>query len=510
MLTDDKQLYIASADGRELCLLPGLANRHGLVAGATGTGKTVTLANLAESFSALGVPVWLTDVKGDLAGLSQKGQPAGSLADRVTELGLSARGYRNQAFPVCFWDVAGRDGHPLRTTVSSFGPLLFARLLELSEVQTGALHLVFRIADDQGLLLLDLKDLRSMVAYVGQNAGDFQHYGHLATASLGAIQRGLVRLEEEGGDAFFGEPALRLEDLFLTDLGGRGLIHILHAERLMRSPRLYSGLLWWLLSELFEELPEVGDPERPRLVLMFDEAHLLFNEAPAGLVDKMEQAVRLIRSKGVGVYFITQNPADLPDSILGQLGHRVQHALRAYTPKDQKAVRAAAQTFRPNPAFKTEEAITNLSIGEALVSFLDPKGAPRMVERALVLPPESRIGTISPDERRAVIQGSRLAGRYDTAIDRESAYEMLAQHFTRRQQEAEAAQAARREAQAAKEEDRRQREAERTARRAERENPNILGTIFTGATKQAGRTIGREIGNRIIRGLLGGLFGGRR
>ena len=380
MLTDDKLLYIASADGREICLEPALANRHGLVAGATGTGKTVTLMNLAESFSALGVPVFLTDVKGDLAGLSQPGQPAGGIAARIEELRLADRGYSNQAFPVCFWDVLAQQGHPMRATVSALGPLLLSRLLDLNEVQSGVMHLIFKVADDEGLLLLDFKDLRLMVQHVADNAAEYKKsYGNVSPASIGAIQRGLLRLESEGAEHFFGEPSLALEDLFLTDLSGRGYLHILAADQIMNSPRLYATILLWLLSELYDRLPEVGDQPRPRLVLMFDEAHLLFDDAPAALVDKMEQVVRLIRSKGVGVYFCTQNPADLPDSILGQLGNRVQHALRAYTPKDLKGVKAAADTLRPNPAFKTDEAITSLAPGEALVSFLDPKAAPTMV-----------------------------------------------------------------------------------------------------------------------------------
>ncbi len=511
MLTPDKRLYIAQAQGRELDLPSALANRHGLVAGATGTGKTVTLQNLAESFSALGVPVFLTDIKGDLAGLSRPGQPAGGLAARINQLGLRERGYRNQACPVCFWDVFGQNGHPLRATVSSLGPLLLSRLLNLNEVQSGVMHLIFRLADDEGLLLLDFKDLRSLTTYVGERAGELKtSYGNVSPATLGAIQRGLLRLEEEGAADFFGEPSLAIEDLFLTDLEGRGFLHILAADRLFHSPRLYSTLLLWLLSELYERLPERGDQDRPRLILMFDEAHLIFSEAPPVLLEKMEQVVRLIRSKGVGVYFITQNPADVPDRILGQLGHRLQHALRAYTPNDQKDVAAAARTFRPNPAFKTEEVITQLAIGEALISFLEPSGVPGMVERGLVLPPESRVGAITPEERREVMAASRLAGRYDRVVDRESAYELLTRHFEKTQQAAEAAQAAREEARQAKEEAARAREADRQARREARENPNILGSIVKDVTRQATRTVGREVGRSILRGILGTLFGGRK
>lgn len=499
MLSDDKLLYIASADGREICLEPSLANRHGLVAGATGTGKTVTIMNLAESFSALGVPVFLTDVKGDLAGLSQPGQPTGGLAARVEELHLPGRGYRNQAFPVCFWDVLAAQGHPLRATVASLGPLLLARLLDLNEVQSGVLHLIFKAADDEGLLLLDFKDLRQMVGHVADNAAEYRKaYGNVSPASIGAIQRALLRMESEGLEHFFGEPSLALEDLFLTDLSGRGYLNILSADQIINSPRLYATVLMWLLSELYDRLPEVGDLERPRLILMFDEAHLLFTNSPQVLVQKIEQVMRLIRSKGVGVYFCTQNPADLPASILGQLGNRVQHALRAYTPQDQKGVRAAAQTFRPNPAFKTEEAITTLATGEALVSFLNRKGEPNMVDRAKVLPPESRTGAVTADERQAVIKSSRLAGRYDQLIDRESAYELLAAKYEKARQEAEAARAEKNAAEAA-------REAEKEARRRAKDNP--LTSIVNDVTKQASRTLGREVGRSIVRGILGGLFG---
>lgn len=511
MFTDDKRLYIASADGREICLDPALANRHGLVAGATGTGKTVTVMNLAESFSAMGTPVFLTDVKGDLAGLSQAGQPSGGIAARIDELRLPDRGYRNQAFPVCFWDVLGQQGHPLRATVSALGPLLLSRLLDLNEVQSGLMHLIFKAADDEGLLLLDFKDLRSMVANVADNASDYKSaYGNVSSASIGAIQRALLRLESEGAEHFFGEPSLALEDLFLTDLSGRAYLHILSADQIMNSPRLYSTILLWLLSELYDRLPEVGDQPRPRLVLMFDEAHLLFSDAPAALVSKMEQVVRLIRSKGVGVYFCTQNPADLPESILAQLGNRVQHALRAFTPKDQKGLRAAAQTFRPNPAFKTEEAISQLATGEALVSFLGPKGDPTQVERAKILPPESRTGAVTAEERQAVIKNSRLAGRYEQAIDRESAYELLAAKFQEAQQEAETARRTKESEQQARAEARQAREAEREARRQAKENPNILGSILGDVTKQATRTLGREVGRNIVRGILGGLFGRKK
>ena len=511
MLTNTSQLLIASADGRDICLEPGMANRHGLVTGATGTGKTVALQTLAESFSALGVPVFLTDIKGDLAGVSQAGQPSGSIAARIADLNLTAKGFQNRAYPTCFWDVLGQSGHPLRATVSSLGPLLFSRLLDLNEIQSGLMHMIFRIADDQGLLLLDLKDLRSLATFVAENATQFKtSYGNIAQASIGAIQRGLLRLEEEGAEHFFGEPSLRLEDLLLNTLDGRGLMHVLAADRLMQTPRLYAAILLWLLSELFEELPEVGDREKPRLILMFDEAHLLFSDAPKVLVEKMEQVVRLVRSKGVGVYFITQNPGDIPDSILAQLGNRVQFALRAFTPKDQKAVRAAAQTFRANPAFQTEEAITQLAVGQALVSFLDAKGTPAMVEKGLIIPPESRVGPITTDERKAAISGSRLAGRYDQAIDRESAYELLNQHVAERQKELAAAEEAKQAAKEARERERQAQADEKEARRKAKENQSVAGSLFQSAAKQASRTVGREIGNRLIRGILGGLFGGKR
>ena len=514
MLTSDKKICVAMAAGREICLTPGMGNRHGLVTGATGTGKTVTLQTLAENFSLLGTPVFMTDVKGDLGGLSQAGQPTGGIAARVADLGLRDKGYVNQAYPVCFWDVTGQRGHPLRATVSDMGPLLLSRLLDCSPVQADVLHLVFRMADDQGLLLLDFKDLRSMVAYASENAASFRNtYGNVSAASIGAIQRGLLRLEEEGGDKFFGEPALRLEDLLLQDLRGRGLVHILDARELMQRPRLYAAVLLWLLSELFEQLPEVGDPERPRLVLLFDEAHLLFDDAPEALLDKMAQVVRLIRSKGVGVYFSTQNPLDVPGAVLAQLGNRVQHALRAYTPQEQKALRAAARSFRENPALDPEAVIPQLGTGEALVSFLDPKGKPGMTERALILPPESRVGAVTDAEREAVLRTSRLAGRYDAPLDRESAYERLEAHFRQKEAAVRQAQAAKAAEKQARETEKQEREAERRARREARETPD-LGDVVSDLSLRMARTvsttIGREIGRKILRGLMGGILGSRR
>lgn len=503
MLTSDRRLFIAAAenpaslaaDGRELCMELRMANRHGLITGATGTGKTISLQSLAESFSAAGIPVLITDVKGDLAAVSRPGAPKGGIAARIEELGLRARGYENRGYPVCFWDVTGEHGVPLRAAVSDMGPVLLSRLLELNDIQSGILNIIFHIADDNGLLLIDLKDLRSMTAWVAENRADYStKYGHISPASIGAIQRSLLRLEDDGAGNFFGEPALHIEDLFRTDLSGRGYLNILAAASLMQKPRLYASVLLWLLSELYEQLPEAGDTERPRLVLMFDEAHLLFHDMPGILLDKVEQTVRLIRSKGVGVYFITQNPADVPDSVLSQLGNRIQHALRAFTPRDQKAVRAAAETFRPNPALNTERVVSELRTGEALVSFLDGRGAPAMVERALILPPEGGTGPISEEERREIVEKSPLLRLYGTLMERESAYEILAERTEQQQKEAEYARRGKRQ------------------RTPEESSP--WGDILDSAAKQASRTIGstvgRELGRTILRGILGGIFGGRR
>jgi len=418
-----QSLPIARSGDAELVLLAPLANRHGLITGATGTGKTVTLQRIAEQLSRAGVPVFLADAKGDLSGLGAAGVASEKLKARLEKLGVTD--WQPRANPVAFWDVFGESGHPVRATISDMGPLLLARLLNLNDTQAGVLQLVFRIADDQGLLLLDLKDLRAMVQHVGDNAAQFKtEYGNVSAASIGAIQRGLLTLEEQGGDRFFGEPMLNIEDLMQT-VDGHGVVNVLAAEKLMNAPRLYACFLLWLLAELFEQLPEAGDLEKPKLAFFFDEAHLLFNDAPPALLEKVEQVVRLIRSKGVGVYFITQNPLDIPDTVLGQLGNRVQHALRAFTPRDQKAVKTAAQTLRANPAFDAEAAIMELGVGEALVSFLDEKGSPSVVERAFVLAPGSRIGPLSAEERRAAISASLVAGVYDQALDRESAYEKL-------------------------------------------------------------------------------------
>src|SRR5271170_4558598 len=418
-----EQLQIAQSQ-TPLCLLSNMANRHGLVAGATGTGKTVTLQVMAESFSRIGVPVFAADIKGDLSGISQPGTDNPKIAARVKEMKLTEFAFAG--CPVTFWDVFGEQGHPVRATVSEMGPLLFSRLLGLNDTQQGVLSLVFKIADDQGLLLLDLKDLQAMLRHVGENAKDFQtQYGNISAASIGAIQRGLVTLEQQGGDRFLGEPALNLDDLMQTDANGHGVVNILAADRLVNSPKLYATLLLWLLTELFEKLPETGDPDKPKLVFFFDEAHLLFTDLPKVIQDKVQQVVRLIRSKGVGIYFVTQNPIDVPDEVLGQLGNRVQHALRAFTPRDQKAVRAAATTFRADPGINIETTITELGVGEALVSFLDEKGTPNIVDRALVCPPHSQIGPITPERREQIIAGSLVAGVYEDAVDRESAYEML-------------------------------------------------------------------------------------
>jgi DNA helicase HerA-like ATPase len=468
---------------QELYLLPAMANRHGLIAGATGTGKSVTLQTLAEGFSGIGVPVFMADVKGDLSGLCQPGADRPKIRERAAQLGLSD--FAPLACPVVFWDVFGEQGHPVRATVSDMGPLLLGRMLNLNATQQGVLALVFKIADDHGLLLLDMKDLRAMLQHVGDHAREFTtRYGNVSAASIGAIQRGLLALETEGGERFFGEPALNLDDLLQTDGQGRGVVNILAADQLMHSPRIYATFLLWLLSELFEKLPEIGDPDKPRLVFFFDEAHLLFADAPAALLDRIEQVVRLIRSKGVGVYFVTQSPLDIPDAVLGQLGNRVQHALRAFTPRDQKAVKAAAQTFRANPALDVEAAITELSVGEALVSLLDEKGRPAPVERALIAPPRSRIGPATPAERQAVIRSSPLYGHYEQTVDRESAYEML-------------------KGRAAAEEDA-QKKGEPAGR--SRKSAGVLETM----AKSAARAVGTELGRQILRGVLGSILGGRR
>ena len=401
----------------------GLANRHGLVTGATGTGKTVSLQVMAEGFARAGVPVFAADIKGDLSGISEVGEAKDLIVKRAADMGLS---FQPDRFSTVFWDVFGEQGHPVRATVSEMGPLLLSRMMDLNDVQEGVLNIAFRVADEQGLLLLDMKDLRAILSFVAEHAGELTtHYGNVSKQTAGTIQRQLLVLENQGGDKFFGEPALDLKDFMRTDRDGRGMVNILVADKLMQSPRLYATFLLWMLSELFEQLPEVGDPPKPKLVFFFDEAHLLFNDAPKALMDKIEQVVRLIRSKGVGVYFVTQNPIDVPDKVLAQLGNRVQHALRAFTPRDQKAVTAAAQTFHPNPKLDTAQVIMQLGKGEALVSFLEGNGIPAMVERIMVRPPTARIGPITPEERKSIIDNSPVKGKYDTAIDSESAYEVL-------------------------------------------------------------------------------------
>ena len=505
MLQDGKLLI--GAGEAPAFLLPKMANRHGLICGATGTGKTVTLKVMAESFSELGVPVFLADVKGDLAGCCRTGERTEAIDKRLTNLGLDPEGFVYHPFPVRFWDVFGEMGHPVRTTVSEMGAALLARLLDLTEVQTGVLSIVFRVADDKGWLLLDLKDLRAMVAYVAEHAQELTtEYDNVSKQSAGAIQRALLQLEDAGGELFFGEPEIQLTDWFQCDEKGRGYINVLHCEKLYRSPLLYSTFLLWLLAELFEQLPEAGDPEKPKLVFFFDEAHLLFKGAPKALVEKVEQVVKLIRSKGVGVYFITQQPSDVPDAVLAQLGNKVQHALRAYTPNEQKAVRAAADGFRPNPSFDTRQAILDLGTGEALVSFLDEKGRPSVVERATILPPQSMMGPIDDKRREAEIHYDELYGKYETAVDNESAYEII---HADQQKEAEAAAQAEAEKLARKEQEQAEKEAAKARKEAEKaEKARQAKRKNSAASKVANsamNAVGREIGRSFTRGLLGTL-----
>jgi DNA helicase HerA-like ATPase len=491
-------------------LLPKMANRHGLVAGATGTGKTVTIHAIAERLSRIGVPVFVADVKGDLAGISQAGGDNNHVAERVTQLGLTDFTY--EAAPVIFWDLYGKLGHPIRSTISEMGPLLLSRLLNLSDVQEGVLQLVFRYADDNGLLLLDLNDLRSMLQWIGENRDDVQTaYGNVSPQSVGAIQRSLLGLEEAGAAHIFGEPAINLADFMRTDDKGRGFINILASEQLINSPLIYATFLLWLLSELFETMPEVGDPDQPKLVFFFDEAHLLFTDCPDALRDKIEQVVRLIRSKGVGVYFISQNPLDVPDIVLGQLGNRVQHALRAFTPRDQKAVKSAADTFRPNPRFQVQQVITELGTGEALTSFLDEKGAPGIVERALILPPRSRIGVITPEERAKIVNWSPVQGQYENAVDRESAYEMLKSKAARAAEAETAARTAEDQAKKAeefkKEQEKAEREREKEDSRRSRGRSSRRADPLEAMAKSTARAAGTSIGRAIVRGILGSLRG---
>ncbi len=514
-------MFVGKSD-QPVSLNPAYANRHGLIAGATGTGKTVTLQILAEQFSQMGVPVFMADVKGDLSGISVAGSSNPKLEERATVIDLTDYAYKS--FPVIFWDVFGEKGHQLRTTISEMGPLLLSRLMDLSDAQEGVLNIAFKLADDEGLLLLDLKDLRSMLTHLAENADAVKaEYGLVTTASIGAIQRELLVLEQQGAELFFGEPALQLEDLMRVTTGGHGAVSILAADKLMQNPRLYSTFLLWLLSELFEQLPEVGDPDKPKLVFFFDEAHLLFSDAPKALVEKVEQVVRLIRSKGVGVYFVTQNPLDIPESILSQLGNRFQHALRAYTPRETKAVDAAADTFRPNPAFSCKEVITQLGVGEALVSTLEKKGIPSIVQKTLIRPPMSRLGPAAEGERAKVMSSSPVGAIYDKQVDRESAYELLAK---------------RAEAEVEAEPEQRGYEyepvttRERPARRsggatrqspkkpAKRRTDSAMSAAMKSTVRSAGTQVGREIGKqfgrqgatlggKLVRGLLGSLFKGR-
>ena len=510
---------------QDVVLHSKFANRHGLIAGATGTGKTVTLKVLAESFSRLGVPVFLADAKGDVSSLAQAGASNPKFDERIKSLGINSIPFA--ASPVVFWDLFAEQGHPIRTTITEIGPLLLARMLNLNDTQEGVLSAVFRIADDQGMLLIDFKDLKAMIGYVSEHAAEFKaEYGNLSPASLGAIQRNLLALADQGGDQFFGEPSLNILDFIQTDSNGHGYINILAADKLMNTPKLYATFLLWMLSELFEQLPEVGDMDKPKLVFFFDEAHLLFDNASAALQEKIEQVVRLIRSKGVGIYFVTQNPLDLPESVLGQLGNRVQHALRAFTPKDQKAVKTAADTFRANPEFKVEQAITELAVGEALISCLDEQGTPQIVERAWVMPPYSSFSPISPEQHQTLISQSIVAGIYEKSLDRESAFELLQNKVVERQQQAVqieqekqqakeqealakqqakeaetlAKQQAREQARISKEQ---QKEAEREAKQREKLIQDTVGTF----AKSAARSLVGSTGQKIVRGLLGSLFG---
>ena len=510
--TEPGKILVGKAEAYDYLTL-GLGNRHGLVTGATGTGKTVTLQTLAEGFSNAGVPVFAADVKGDLAGLAAPGDSKPPFVKRAQEIGLE---YYADKFPVVFWDLFGEQGHPVRATISEMGPLLTARLLELNDVQEGVLNIAFRIADEHGLLLLDMKDLRQLLQYVADNSDKLTtQYGNVAPATVGAIQRALLVLENQGAANFFAEPALDLNDFLRVDREGRGIVNILAADRLMRSPRLYATFLLWMLSELFETLPEVGDPEKPKLVFFFDEAHLLFDNAPKALMDAIEQVVRLIRSKGVGVYFVTQNPLDVPETVLGQLGNRVQHALRAFTPRDQRAVRAAAETFRQNPKFDTATVITQLAVGEALVSMLEGKGPPQIVQRTLIAPPSSRVGPITPQERAAVMGASALKGKYDTLVDRESAFEVLKARAGRWVDPADKAAT----------------EADAASGGIFDKIKDVAGDYLGGkdggpgkgrsrmsateiamrsAVQSVARTVGTQIARAVLRGALGGILGGRR
>jgi len=515
----ENEIWVASDGDAKLCIKSKYANRHGLIAGATGTGKTVTLKVMAESFSDAGVPVFLSDIKGDLSGMCKPGEEKESITKRVSELGMG-EDFSFKAYPTVFWDIFGKKGLPLRTTISEFGPMLLAKLLDLNQIQTDILNIIFKIADDEGLLLIDLKDLKSMLNYVSENAADYKaEYGNIAPQSVNAIMRGLVALGDKGGDVFFGEPALDINDWFVTK-DGKGMINIMDATTIINDPGIYSTFMLWMLAELFETMPEVGDLDKPKMVFFFDEAHLLFKDTPKALLQKIEQVVKLIRSKGIGVYFITQNPSDIPDEVLAQLGNKVQHALRAYTPAEQKGIKAAAQSYRINPDFDTAEIITNLGIGEAVVSFIEDDGAPAMVRKAKVLPPQSYLGAIDDMMRAAVISMSDLAEKYKDMVDRDSAYEFLQRlqvEISQKQEEEKQAETARKEAEkqaeierkeAEKQEKAAQKEAERQAKEAEKEEKKKKDAIKKGVAAVAGTaagTIGRQIGKTL--GKSGGKFG---
>ena len=526
-MLEEGQLYLGTSRKPDDTINKGeylaleLANRHGLVTGATGTGKTVSLQILAEGFSSAGVPVFAADIKGDLSGLAQPGEGKDFLIKRAEEIGF-ADDYGFKSFPTVFWDLFGEQGHPIRTTVSEMGPLLLSRLMNLTDVQEGVLNIAFKIADDEGLLILDLKDLQALLANLADRAQEISgKYGNVSKSSVGAIQRQLLVLEQQGGEAFFGEPALDIADLMRTDRDGRGIINVLAADKLMMSPRLYATFLLWLLSELFEELPEVGNPDKPRLVFFFDEAHLLFDEAPRILIEKVEQVVKLIRSKGVGVYFVTQNPLDVPDGVLAQLGNRVQHALRAYTPREQKAVKVAASTFRPNPDFDAFEVITRLGVGEALVSTLQKKGVPSIVQRTLIRPPSSRLGPITDKERRKAILESPVYGQYDEAVDRDSAFEVLARRAEdkikaeerqRKQEDRDREKGKRmqRTRTGYRDNDRDDRPTRSSRQRSTtRRKSSSRQSTFETATKQLARTVMSQLGRALVRGVLGSLKRGR-
>ena len=501
---------------QDIVLHSEFANRHGLIAGATGTGKTVTLKVMAENFSRIGVPVFLADAKGDVSSIAKAGSDNPKFDERIKSLGLDTIAFA--ASPTIFWDLFAEQGHPIRTTVSEIGPLLLAQMLNLNDTQEGVLSAVFRIADDQGLLLIDFKDLKAMLSYVSDNANDLKaDYGNLSPASLGAIQRNLLALGDQGGEQFFGEPSLNILDFIQTDSNGHGYINLLAADKLMNTPKLYATFLLWMLSELFEQLPEVGDLDKPKLVFFFDEAHLLFDNSSPALQQKIEQVVRLIRSKGVGIYFISQNPLDIPETVLGQLGNRVQHALRAFTPKDQKAVKTAADTFRANPEFKVDQAITELAVGEALISFLDEQGTPQIVERGWIMPPYSAFSPLSADERKALMSQSIVAGIYERAVDRDSAYEMLqrkvSESAAQQQAQLEAAQQAKQQEtdakQQAKEQERLAREQQKVDEKAQRERDKLTQDVLGTFAKSAARSLGGPTGQRLVRGLLGSLFGKR-